>query len=475
VSRRSRGRYARDRRRGLRIPVLVSTVMTLLAGSIYAGQAASAGVPAGVQLTRSSQIVVTKPGTVIDALEVHGYILIKADNVTIKRTRVVYGGYHSIRVFSGVRGTIVEDSEVLCQDSSKTNGLVFGSYTALRVEAAGCRHSFMYAPNLPALIVDSFADDEPVNVVPGVERTVDSSTSPAPPAPTSSGTPSPSAPQTSVSSPTITPTSSPTPSPSAPRSTAQTTPRPGPVFEGYPDDRSTGVPEGTQLTPSSSLTITKDGTTVDSLHIKGTVTVRANNVTIKRSLIDNTGLYPIQIDSGYRNLVIEDVEIDGNGNGEAGRASTAILRGDYTLRRVDIHSVIDGPRIEGDNVVIEDSYVHDLSRIPGGHHDTIQIRKGSNIVIRHNTLLAYNAQTGDEMNAAIQIGSLTGPLDNLLVDGNMMNGGNYTVNAGKASGSPIYFRNNVFGRDFRYGVLSDGPGVNWDSSNVWLDNGQPAN
>jgi hypothetical protein len=240
-----------------------------------------------------------------------------------------------------------------------------------------------------------------------------------------------------------------------------------PPSGGFPNAANTGVRPGVQLQPSGSLNVTRDGQVVQNLHVTGTVTINANDVTLRNVLIDNTGTYPIRITSG-RNLVVEDSEIDGNGS-----ASVAILPGSYTLRRVDIHDVRDGPRIEGNDVLIEDSHIHDLHRIEGGHHDAIQIRNGVGVVIRRNNLQAYNATTRDPMNAAIQIGSLNGPLRGLVVDGNLMNGGNYTVNAGKSSADPSYWRNNRFGRNFRYGVLTGGPGVVWESTNVDDDTGRP--
>nr|WP_246211102.1 right-handed parallel beta-helix repeat-containing protein [Phytoactinopolyspora alkaliphila] len=307
------------------------------------------------------------------------------------------------------------------------------------------------------------------------------SNSPAPTATVNPPSTNPSPTATSVSpeptktTPSEDPTQSPptnnetTPPPPATDdpTTEPTTPPPSDI-DGYPSDETTGVPPGVTLKPSGSLTITKDNTVIDALDIKGTVKVQANNVTIKRSRIFSTGRYAIDIESGYRNLVVEDTEIDGNN----ATATIAILRGEYTLRRVNIHSVYDGPRIEGHNVVIEDSYIHHLTRVPDGHHDTIQIRSGTNIVIRGNNLQAYNPSTNDPMNAAIQFGSLLAPIDDVVVENNLMNGGNMTINAGKLEGGSVIFRNNEFGRDFRYGVVSTGPGLVWESSNVYHDTGE---
>jgi hypothetical protein len=236
-----------------------------------------------------------------------------------------------------------------------------------------------------------------------------------------------------------------------------------------PGASNTGVPAGVTLKASGALTITKAGTVIDGLAINGAVSVKADNVTIRRSRINSTATYPVQIDSGNKGLVIEDTEIDGNGN-----ASVAVLKGNYTLRRVNIHDVKDGPRIEGDNVVIEDSWIHDLTRVEGGHHDTIQIRKGVGIAIRRNTLTPVKG--ADPMNAAIQIGSALGtvPVSKLVVEGNFMDGGNYTINGGSSWVTDGVYRNNRFGRHFRYGISTNlGAGSRWDSSNVWDDTSTP--
>jgi hypothetical protein len=275
-----------------------------------------------------------------------------------------------------------------------------------------------------------------------------------------------------VSTPVVsTPVVLPVPAP------AQTTPpvvTPAPVpapTTSRPGAKNTGVPAGVQLKASGALTITKNGTVIDGLHIKGNVKVNADNVTIRNSIIDSTALYPVQIDSANKGLLIEDTEIDGNG-----KASVAILKGNYTLRRLNIHDVKDGPRIEGDNVLIENSWIHTLTRVEGGHHDTIQIRKGRNIVLRGNTLEAYKATTKDPMNAAIQIGSALGdiPVSGLLVENNYMNGGNYTINGGTYWVTQATYRGNTFGRDFRYGIVTNmGSGSTFDKTNVFADTAQP--
>jgi len=233
--------------------------------------------------------------------------------------------------------------------------------------------------------------------------------------------------------------------------------------ERFPDETTTGVPAGTVLTQSGSLTITKAGTVVDGLEITGTVVVTADNVTIKNTRIKNTGSIPVRV-KGAKNLVIEDTEIDGQGKG-----IPAVAYNNYTLRRVNIHDVGEGPRIAGSDVTIEDSYLHHMVQVKKNHTDVIQAVGGSNIVIRGNNLQAYNPDTGIKGNAAFMFGEDDKPLRDCLVEGNLMNGGNYTVNGGGTSttGAQCTFRDNRFGHDFRYGTHANlGPDVTWDSTNT---------
>lgn len=241
-----------------------------------------------------------------------------------------------------------------------------------------------------------------------------------------------------------------------------------------PDSSNTGVPEGTTLTMSEGLDITEDGTVVDGLHVRGTVTITADDVVIRNTLIQtDTSLYPLKVDEAS-DVLIEDVEIDAMGGTGIG---IFFSRGSGTVRRVDIHSAEDGIRIEGDDVVVESSYIHDLHRQPDGHHDAIQIRRGDNVVIRGNTLLPYVEATNDPMNAAIQIGSLLGDdrITGLVVVDNYMDGGNYTINGGgRDEVESAVYRENRFGRNFRYAVSGNLDNSDWDSSNVWDDTGAPA-
>ncbi|WP_329677218.1 hypothetical protein [Cellulomonas sp.] len=239
---------------------------------------------------------------------------------------------------------------------------------------------------------------------------------------------------------------------------------------GFPDASTTGVPAGTSLTPSGSITISQDGAVIDSLQITGTVTVNANNVTIRRTLIKNTGSIPVRVNGS--GLVMEDSEIDGQGGG-----NPAVAYSNYTLRRVNIHDVAEGPRISGGNVTIEASYIHNVLQVGTNHTDAVQSTGGSNIVLRGNTIQANNPQTGTYGNAAFQYGEENSPIRACTVEGNLFDGGNVTINGGGGgtTGAACSFSGNKFQRDFRYGPVGNlGPNTVWDkATNVWFDTGLP--
>lgn len=195
---------------------------------------------------------------------------------------------------------------------------------------------------------------------------------------------------------------------------------------------------------------------IDTQHVTGTITVRADNVTIKRTRITNTGRYPINVDGG-RNLTVEDSEIDGQSTGSA-----AICCSGYTLRRVNIHHVTEGPRANG-SVVIEDSWVHDLVECPGCHEDAIQSTGGTGLVLRGNRL-----EASAKHNATIMLGEENKPLRDCLVEDNYLDGGQVSVNAGGGGtdGAQCTFRNNEIGDGARYEATKHlGDGIDWAASN----------
>jgi hypothetical protein len=220
------------------------------------------------------------------------------------------------------------------------------------------------------------------------------------------------------------------------------------------DDASTGVPAGTALTPSGSLTVTEPGTVIDGLDISGCVTVLADDVVIKRSRVTCSGGEAVVSQSSGSGLRIEDSELRGG----AQRANAGVWSsGPYTLLRSEITNVRDGAFVSS-GTTIEGNWVHSLAQQSGDHNDLLQMVGGSNVVIRGNRLEHTRDQT-----AAIMIKSDLAPIDDVLVEGNLLAGGSYSlyVMAGNAAfggccGAPTNVRvvgNTIRAGSFLYGQL----------------------
>ncbi|MBE1484717.1 glycoside hydrolase family protein [Plantactinospora soyae] len=427
----------RIRRHALLIGAFSLTLVVLAASGYLVLTLAGAPV-------RAAPLVLDQPAGVLWGQTVNRPIEVAANNVTIRRVKVRTGGGAAILIRSGVIGTLIEDTEIQCT-SAGTDGVAPGGYSALRVRVNGCRQAFRQTDRLTATIVESEQDGKPY---PGGELSSPIGPVPAPPD-------DPAADQMRDEPPYAPAAAPPTP------------------ITYWPGATNTGVPVGTVLRNSGSLSLRTAGQIVTGLNIVGCITVAAANVQILRSKITcNSPTYAIRTLAGTTNLLIQDVEINSMATNSA-----SICCNDYTLRRGNVYNMIDGPRLSS-NTRIFDSYLHSLARVPGSHNDVLQSTGGNNIIVRHNTLLSYNPVTKDPFNSCVTIGSETSPtLTNMTVEDNYCNGGNYSIGISpRLIGSNIIFRRNKYGRDFRYGVVSgfNRPGVLWDKpTNVWFDTGLP--
>ncbi|GAB7190139.1 hypothetical protein NUM3379_08450 [Kineococcus sp. NUM-3379] len=245
------------------------------------------------------------------------------------------------------------------------------------------------------------------------------------------------------------------------------------VARAFPGPATTGVRPDARLTPSGDLTVTRAGAVVENLDVRGCVKIDAPDVTIRNTRIACTKkgqALAVQLTDKARNVVIEDSEIDGGGG-----AVVAIGWGGYTLRRVNVHDTVDGPRL-GNDVLIEDSWIHDMVRRDNYHSDASQSTSGQNIVVRRNHLDPSGGR-GDFLNAAVQLGSETGQklLRNALFEGNFFNGGTFSVNVRcDINAENVVFRNNTFGDKSKFGsVLAPVSKIRFEGNTVgWT--GRPA-
>lgn len=288
--------------------------------------------------------------------------------------------------------------------------------------------------------------------------------------PTGTSTP---APTTSTSTTTTPPVTTTTTTTTPPVTTTTTTAPPS----AWPGAGNTGVPGNVTLTNYTGPTnITTNDTVIDGKNITSCIRVSARRVVIKNSKISCTGTYVLRVQDPYDVLVV-DSEIDGRNSD-----NVCVAFDGFTLTRTDVHGCSDIAK-PGNRVLIQDSWFHALTVCGGCHNDTIQSEDGNGIVIRHNRLENLQSQTG-----VIKLGTALGPLSNVTVENNLLNGGGYTIYAGGINEDTqnLVFRNNRFMRSpqgffangGRWGPVSyydnNAPGNVW-TGNVWDNNGQVIN
>jgi hypothetical protein len=252
---------------------------------------------------------------------------------------------------------------------------------------------------------------------------------------------------TSTAPTTTAPPTTKAPTTQPPTTAAPTTQPPATVESGgFPGPSNTGVPPGTRLRPSGTVVVTEPGTVIEGLDIAGTLDIRADDVVVRRTRIRSTGddWTVVGIEGGLTGIVIEDCEIDGLGTSGWQDGGTTGIQGEgATVRRCDIHSVGDGMKA-GSNTIFENNWVHDLAAAGEPHYDGFQLDGGAeNVAVRHNTI-SMPDQTG-----AVNVGNTFGPISGVVIDGNLLAGGTYTVYVdGKFSDDPITgvsVTNNRFG------------------------------
>lgn len=291
------------------------------------------------------------------------------------------------------------------------------------------------------------------------------------PAPTASTTP-PSATPTATPTPTrsATPTRTPTRTAAPTRTTKPPTSKPRTTTPGSTGGY--GVPAGTALRASGSLTLSRAGQVVSGLDVTGCITVRANNVTIRNTRV--RGTCEVIVDNRATGLVLDHVEIDGRGS----PSTLGIGHDSFTARNVYVHGVGDGMRANG-NVLVTGSRITDLASGGGSHNDGIQITQGRSIRIIGNVIENRHAQT-----SAIMIGADQGSIASVLVQGNTLSGGGYTLYGGAEPPagntiSGIVLSGNRFSRKYfpssgAYGPLTATNDARISvSGNVWADTGRP--
>ncbi|MDP8931294.1 MAG: right-handed parallel beta-helix repeat-containing protein [Actinomycetota bacterium] len=235
-----------------------------------------------------------------------------------------------------------------------------------------------------------------------------------------------------------------------------------------PDASNTGVPPGAALRPSGPLVVSEDATVIDGLDVQGCVEVRAHRVIIRRTRIRCAEPFAVRVRDGFVATRVEDVEVDG-----LGFAGSIGVSGSYlTLRRANIHGVGDGVRV-GSKSLYEANFIHDLAIGGGSHNDGMQATgPTTDATIRGNTIVHVREQT-----SAIIVKADLGPITDILIEGNWLNGGAYTLYAystAEHATQDVTVRHNRFGRTHVYGPIATKKPhrLRWEG-NVWDDTGDP--
>ncbi len=293
-------------------------------------------------------------------------------------------------------------------------------------------------------------------------------------------TPAPSTPAPSASAKS--------PSPSPTKSTAAPSPAAPVLTATASTANSAGVPKGASLQKvTGDIRIREPGTVLSNLDIHGYVSVEADNVTIKTSIIRGgdaakTNRALVMAWWGARNLKIVDstlfaknpsLHVDGiSGSG-------------FTAERVNVYGVVDGIKVIGSNVTVKDSWLHspihsdnDPNQKDGKTHDDgIQVVGGTGIQIERNLIEGFH-------NAAIMVKQDQSVVKTLVVKGNKLTGGGCTVNMsqGGSGGKSaplqgVSIKDNQFGPG-RYGTtcpmrLPAASNIGL-SGNTWLHSGKSA-
>lgn len=259
---------------------------------------------------------------------------------------------------------------------------------------------------------------------------------------------------------------------------------------GYPDASNTGVPAGTTLTTYTGPSNITTANTVINGKTMGCIQISAPGVVIRNSRVSCNGGLAVFVDdrtSSSTLLTIEDSEVSCQNTG-----GTGISEADFIVRRVEITGCENGFDLN-QNVLIEDSFIHDLFNSADAHADGAQMSgshwTGSayaccalNVTLRHNTIFGMGAPNDSSFgtSAIIQNGANGNNFDtNVTIDNNLLAGGAATLYC-RTTGSSVNERitNNKFSTRFgpHVGAFFPASGCSDEtvvSGNVYQETGLP--
>ncbi len=271
---------------------------------------------------------------------------------------------------------------------------------------------------------------------------------------------------------------------------------------GYPDATNAGVQAGLSLLSvpgqashgsgwsysQGNVEVYGNGAVFAGYSVHGTVTVTGSNVVIKDDSISNYGNDisgdGVNLTGNPSNVTIEHTNISSPYGTQGSNGIFAGIK--------DINGEAQGTRVLANNIadastgvqiyigLIQDNYIHDVSPSSPSSHLNGTTSNGSTVplTIQHNTIFNPNEQTD-----AVSLFEDFGVEANVVISGNLLAGGGYTVYGGQNPGgqqayniritdnrfSTIYYPQSGF-----YGYITDfdpnAPGNAW-SGNIWDNTG----
>jgi hypothetical protein len=207
-----------------------------------------------------------------------------------------------------------------------------------------------------------------------------------------------------------------------------------PPFPAFPDGNCTGWKHTgvTLQNYTGPMTITTNGTVIEGKRIAGSLCIMASDVTVRKSKIEGI----VYTNDGGRpscsslprstNTLLEDVEIIGPGTPTSSDSSIATAKAvqgsNFTCLRCEVHRWGSGFYVR-QNVVIEDSYIHDTIGSSGSHRACIGGNGAINATYRHNNVYCNSLNGGPGISGAIVLYSDPAkflPNKNVLVEKNLI-------------------------------------------------------
>jgi hypothetical protein len=218
--------------------------------------------------------------------------------------------------------------------------------------------------------------------------------------------------------PVVFPEPEPEPTPEPPTATSHCFARPSAC--GLPDATNTG-PSGT-LAASGSITASTNGQVIEGKDVTGSITVNADNVTIRNVKATATAMGSgscVICAGNHTGLRIIDSKLSGKGTGSA--TVEAAVR-DYGSVAVDRTSMaLCNECIQGGSVTVKDSYIVVSSIYSGAHAEDIYICSDT-VNVDHSTLINEQGQT-----ATVFGDTICGGGNHFTVTNSLLAGGGYVL------------------------------------------------